>query len=196
MSMPLPGLQAQLKMTSIRSDRLDPHFKIPPDARPSAVLILLFPVSGAPHLVFIRRPEYGGVHSGQISFPGGKAEPSDRSSSATALRESWEETGVTIEKIVLLGALSQLYIPPSRFLVTPHVAYMTERPSFTRDPKEVEEILELPLDEFYNPENFREVSIKVRDDQIVRVPAYIIREQVIWGATAMMMSEFLEIARD
>ena len=192
---PLPGLEAQIRMTSIRNARLDPHFEVPKDARPSSVLILYYPLDNEPTVVFIRRPLYEGIHSGQISFPGGQAEPSDSSAADTALRESWEETGIRPDSVTLQGSITPLYIPPSRFLVTPFVGYSLSRPNFVRDPQEVDAILEIPLAKFYDPRNIREVDILIREGYSVHAPAYVIDEEVIWGATAMMFSEFLELAR-
>jgi 8-oxo-dGTP pyrophosphatase MutT (NUDIX family) len=190
---PLPGIVAQLKMTSIRNIRQDPHFTIPEDARASGVLLLLYPSGGQTKIVFIRRPDYGGVHSGQISFPGGQAEPGDITPAETALRESREEIGIVPGEVRILGQLSELYIPPSRFLVRPFVGYTKKTPAFVPDPAEVAEVLEFPLAGFFERDVVREQEIFIREDRVIKAPAYVINGHVIWGATAMIMSEFLEV---
>ena len=190
---PLPGLESQLKMTS-RQRLADGTIPAPPEnARPGSVLLLLYPVDDLPYIVFIKRPDYQGVHSGQVSFPGGQREKSDLSSFDTALRETQEEIGVETGQVTVMGKLTPLYIPPSNFIVTPVVGYIESRPVFRRDPKEVAEILELPLAEFNREANRRIITIRISDSYSIDAPCYCIGSNVIWGATAMMMSEFVDL---
>ena len=127
---------AKLKETHIE----DIH---PQDA---AVLLLIYPnENGEMHLVLVRRNQYKGPHSGQISFPGGKPEFQDNDLWSTALRETFEEIGISSNLVHLIRPLSKLYVPPSNFLITPFLAY-TEHPcEFKLDRKEVEKIIEIPL---------------------------------------------------
>jgi hypothetical protein len=142
------------------------------------------------------RPRYPGVHSGQISLPGGKVEPTDQDLAETALRESKEEIGVNPENIRLLGNLTNLYIPPSNFMVTPFVGYQSVRPVFKPDPSEVAEIIEVSLDSFLDNSIIRQKRMKLALGLTMKVPAYCIGSHVIWGATAMILSEFRVIIEE
>ena len=190
----LPGQEAQYLMVPqgrIRTELDEVKTKNP---KLAGVLLLLYPVNNFPHLVLMQRNSYPGVHSNQISFPGGKIEKSDLNIEATALRESHEEMGIIPAKVTVLGNLTQVYIPPSNFLVQPVVGFMQERPDFIPDLREVTEIIEVPLSEFDKAENLQNVKIDVRGQQ-VSVPAFVIRNKIIWGATAMILSEFLNLAK-
>lgn len=164
----------------------------PPDAVPSSVLILLFPAADGIRTVFIKRPRYDGVHSGQISLPGGKAEPGDPDTGYTALRETEEEIGVPAGEITLIGKLSELYIPPSNFLVTPWIGYVTFTPVFKPDPSEVDGLLEALIRDLADDRNVKEVLISVHGMEL-KAPAFVMHGEVIWGATAMILSEFREV---
>ncbi len=186
-----PGLDSQLKMAPLtRREEL----KVMSGSKPreSAVLVVFYPVDGKTHLVLMKRAKDESVHSAQISFPGGKKEYSDTNLEATALRESWEEIGLNPSEVTVIGQLSKLYIPPSNFDVFPFVGYCSERPHFVSN-HEVEKLLEVPLSELHNPMNRKEVQIHHRSGKTFEVPAYGILGETIWGATAMMISELLDI---
>jgi 8-oxo-dGTP pyrophosphatase MutT (NUDIX family) len=169
------------------------NFTIREDAQPSGVLILFYPVGNKIYTVFILRPTYEGVHSGQVSLPGGKQEPGDLDITETALREASEEIGVDSKEVQIIGKLTDLYIPPSNFLVTPVVGYSLSRPTFRIDPFEVEKIIEAELSLLlYNP-TIEQLKITVRDGMEIEAPAYIMDGNIIWGATAMIISELREI---
>lgn len=185
----LPGIAAQQRMAARVVPGPD---AVPPHARPSAVLSLLYPHEGELSLLFIRRTEDGHAHSGQISFPGGKQELSDADLRATALREAQEEVGVMSPDVQLLGALTQLYIPVSNFQVFPFVGFAAQRPVYHINKHEVDEIIEVPLSRLFLPEHKVVTHIRPasRPGLILKAPAYIPAEnQVIWGATAMILSE-------
>jgi len=191
---PLPGRDAQHKMAhGIRH-----RYKAPPtDARVACVLALLYPKDGEHHIVLIQRKSNNNKsdrHRGQISFPGGKQEEKDPSLEYVALREAEEEVNVNPEKVKLIGQLTELFIPVSNFLVYPFVGVTDERPNFQAQPSEVAAILEVPLRQLLDPQNIASTDIKI-DEHIIlkRVPYYNIQDKVIWGATAMMLSEFLTI---
>jgi len=190
---PLPGEVAQLKLEPLtrKAFEFDPKNLNP---KLSSVLILLFPENHKTKLTLIQRPQYDGVHSGQIAFPGGKKEDSDKSLLETALRETFEEIGVEPEKIKIIGKLSQLYIPPSNFLVEPFVGYTDIKPKFIADPVEVSEIIFVDLEELLNESSFQHKEIISRNLKI-KVPCYFINEKIIWGATSMILSEFLEVIK-
>jgi 8-oxo-dGTP pyrophosphatase MutT (NUDIX family) len=192
---PLPGQTAQLKMSSMVRIRELMNFIQPDNAVKSSVLVLLYPVDARINLVLMRRPDYTGVHSGQISLPGGKYEDSDESLIYTALREAREEIGIDPARVQILGQLTDLYIPPSNFIVTPVVGYLTSRPVFTPDPKEVANIIEITVDDLMNENNIQKKRMKLRNGITMMVPSYFIEGQIIWGATAMMLSEFRELVK-
>jgi 8-oxo-dGTP pyrophosphatase MutT (NUDIX family) len=192
----LPGKPAQLKMSSLA--RIRELIKLAPshDAVLSSVLILLYPYAGKIRLVLMLRPEYPGVHSGQISLPGGKSEDSDESVVFTALREAQEEIGIDPGSVQIIGRLTEMYIPPSNFIVTPVVGFQTRRPDFHADPKEVARIIEIDLDDLLDKENIKTKKIKLRPGFALKVPSYFIDGNIIWGATAMILSEFREISKE
>lgn len=167
----------------------------PKNPIPSSVLLILYPYRKEIYTVFILRPDYGGVHSGQISLPGGKKEPSDPDLQTTALRESYEEVGIVPEKVQVLGQLSDLYIPPSRFLVTPIIGCMETRPDFARDPAEVEEIIEVNIRDLFSEKAFQIKRHKVGMGMHIKAPAFVVDNYVIWGATAMILSEFNDMIK-
>lgn len=192
---PLPGKEAQYRMAGIRRiENLFPDADIT-KARPSGVLILFYPRDGKLFTVLIRRQVYNGVHSGQLGFPGGRKEPNDKDLTATALRESEEETGIHPDQVWIKGHLTELFIPPSNSLVLPSVGISLQRPAFQADPQEVAEIIEIPVQELLNPDaqTCKPVTAGYWNAE---VPCYAIRELIIWGATAMIISELLEILRE
>lgn len=158
------------------------------DARRAGVLVLCYPHQGQLTTLLIQRTADPGVHSGQVGFPGGSVEPGDRDLTATALREACEEVGVCGANLAILGQLNRVYIPPSRFLVTPVVAALSVRPAFRPNPAEVAGLLELPLVELLRPE-CKQVTQMHLAGIAFRVPYYDVSGQVVWGATALMLAE-------
>lgn len=190
----LPGTDVQWNMAA--SDRMLKDFpRVPgPDARPAAVLILLYPVDGEIHTVFMQRPDYVGFHGGQISFPGGKKEPSDKDIVETALREAAEETGVNTKKVSVLGTLTPLFIPVSNMVVTSVVGWSNNRPQFSHDPHEVVFLIEAELNHFLDPSVIMTKPMKLRGETY-EIKYFSYQGNVIWGATAMMFNELLEIVK-
>jgi len=186
---PLPGKSIQMMMAPEARENW-PEAK---DPIQSAILILLYPKSDQLHTVFIKRPEYPGIHSGQISFPGGRYETIDKTMMDTAIREAAEEIGVPANEITIWGQLTQLYIPVSNYIVYPYVGYLPYHPSWIIDPVEVSFIIEASLEALSNP------SIRKNEQwsfhNISRnVPFFAVQGHKIWGATAMILNEFLAIA--
>ena len=188
LSIELPGLEAQQLMA--------PEFRgendFMGDPIRAAVLALMYPVEEQVHLVFMKRNAYDGPHSAQVSFPGGAWEPEDGSLDNTALRETREELGITAE-IALLGSLTELYIPVSNFLVTPFVGWTGIVPDYDPDPSEVQYVIETTLEELLDPAN-RDTETMYRHGQNITAPFFRVGDEKIWGATAMMLSEFLQLA--
>jgi len=158
----------------------------------SAVLLLLYPKSGNWWTVFMKRHQYDGPHSGQISFPGGKKTIQDKTLLQTAIRETHEETGINLENSIIAGALTPLQIPVSGFIVHPFVAVADYIPEFNPDNNEVEYLIEVPLTELSKPSAIKSKQMLIRDIEL-NVPYFDIRNEVIWGATAMILSEFLQL---
>lgn len=191
----LPGASAHERMAHpVRKANLSPDLATVKNA---AVLMVLF--ENTPdnfHLIFIRRitTQSGDKHSGQIAFPGGKQDDTDRDLMYTALREAEEEIGIDLTQIDVLGPLTPIYISVSNFLVQPYLAYSWQVPTMVREEKEIDEICPLPLTAFANPETRQETQIQIANGIILNhVPCFNINGQIIWGATAMIMNEFLEI---
>ena len=192
----LPGREAQFRMANRNKVKRMQDINTPPDAGKASILILFYPYEINTRIVFMKRSEYDGVHSGQISFPGGRKEPSDRDDVHTALRESHEEIGVPEENVKVLGKLTKLYIPPSNFLVTPVVGCTENRPDFIPDPDEVAEIIEVDVDTLLSEKIMKNTRIQVGAGFQITAPAFCPDDYVIWGATAMILNELLVLIRD
>ena len=188
---PLPGQTAHDKMAS--EGRL--KFKMPSPnerTRESAVLILFYPSENQISIPLILRPQYDGVHGGQMAFPGGRVEKEDENLIRTAMREAQEEIGVRLTDIEVIGQLTKLFIPPSNFNVQPVIGYMNHKPDFYPDAREVDKVIEITLEEILNPEIIGRKILNIRGLEI-DAPFYQIQEHTVWGATAMMISELLTI---
>lgn len=156
----------------------------------AGVMAVFYPnTKGETTLVLILRKTYKGVHSNQVGFPGGKAETFDESIKHTALRETEEEVGLPQSEINVVKKLTKLYIPPSNFWVQPFIGYVEQTPVFTKEDAEVEAILEVPLKEFLADKSVITQRIDTSYGTMLDVPAFYLSEHVVWGATAMMLSE-------
>jgi len=157
----------------------------------AAVLIPLFlNAKGEPAILLTLRKTYPGVHSGQISFPGGKFEKNENSSVKVALREAKEEVGIDSKNVSIIGELSPLYIPPSHIIVFPILGYLEKLEPWEIQEREVEQTIELSISDFMEPSNKGILNVNV-GNQKKTVPSYNINGTEIWGATAMIISEFL-----
>lgn len=192
----LPGVEAHAHMAPLH--RKEERFKPAAlkNARQGAVLLLLYPHEHRLYLPLMQRPEYDGHHSGQISFPGGKQELKDADKIQTALREAREEMGIIPEEVELLGTLSELFIPPSNYLVLPVVGWVKQRPQFIPDPVEVAHIIETPLDLLLDSKTIQHTFQNLASGMRVKIPYFNVEERVVWGATAMILSEFLAVIRE
>jgi 8-oxo-dGTP pyrophosphatase MutT (NUDIX family) len=185
---PLPGKDAQYRMA--------PEFRGKPfseaKSRDAAVMICLFPGEDDLELVFIKRPDYEGPHGGQVSFPGGVYENTDTDLRDTAIRETREEIGIECPRSAVIGALTPLMIPVSGMKVHPYVAYLEKKPQFRTDAREVDFLIIAGLAELFEPSCIVKEKWKLHGTEMI-VPFYRVKGNVIWGATAMMLSEFLVI---
>jgi 8-oxo-dGTP pyrophosphatase MutT (NUDIX family) len=189
---PLPGQAAQFNMAPQPRPGAEMEETDHPGARQSSVLVLFYPYEETIYLPLILRPTYPGVHSDQVGLPGGGYEPQDGNLVQTALREAQEEIGVDSAQITVLGQLSKLYIRPSNNLVLPVVGWCAERPTFRPDPREVALLIEASLLEFLDPANLR-TEVWEFQNRTAHVPLFGIQNQVIWGATAMILGELLAL---
>jgi len=184
----LPGRGAHYEMSRFGRPMDAPH-----NARRAAVLILLYPANNDFNIVLIKRTSRypSDVHSGQVSLPGGSHDIADADLSFTAIRETEEEIGIPKNDIKLIGNLTSLYIPVSKFLVEPFIGVADYRPSFKVQESEVEYIIEMPITQLLDQNNLQQTDIKVSSELVLKeVPFFNISEHIVWGATAMILNEF------
>ncbi len=191
----LPGESAHNIMSPYK--RTTPK-EITEDANISAVLLLLYPKNNRVFFALIERSDYKGVHGGQISFPGGRNEPGE-SLKETAVREAEEEIGVKKEDIQVLGELTDVYISASNFVVTPFVGVLDYTPHFEAEKREVKQVLEVALDDLMDEQNVKtkKIEIKTYDKNklYIDAPYFSMNNKVVWGATAVILSEFKEVVK-
>lgn len=188
---PLPGLDAQLRMAPQPRVGWDP-LKFPDDARAAAALLLLYPHNDTVNITLTVRGSELRNHTGQVSFPGGRVDDGESIEQA-AVREANEEIGVEPGAIEILGRLTPLHIPVSRFVLHPVVGCAAMRPAFQRAEWEVARIIEAPLPLLYDPNTIkREFRSRVMNGQTIQVdvPFFDIDGEKVWGATAMVLAEF------
>lgn len=192
----LPALMAHAIMAPVeRLETLQNPIDAAKAPRTAAVLMLLYPKDGETHMVLIVRNTYKGVHSAQVAFPGGKYEETDPDFAYTALREAQEEVGVNPEVVELIKPFTPMYIPPSNFMVHPFLGVAKQELKFVPDPSEVARIIELPLAVFLDEAIVIETSLTTSYSTEINVPAFNIEETIVWGATAMMLSELKEVLK-
>lgn len=185
----LPGINAHRIMLPEGRNIPDNYLKETANSKQSAVFALLFQEEENINLLLTQRHQYEGKHSGQISFPGGKKEDTDEDLLHTAYRETFEEVGIEQNNIQLITPLSPLYIPVSNFYVQPYLGYLTELTSFKINEREVKSIIKFPIHFFSLPDIIKTKKIEASSGFFLTVPAYQLNENIIWGATAMMLSE-------
>lgn len=191
----LPGQDAQIEMAPKPVDGGELRdMNPPPEVNQSSVLVLLFPNEDGELELTLTLRTNDIDHGGQISFPGGRADD-EESPVETALREAKEEIGITPDEVDIIGTLSDLYVSNSKNLVTPVVGYMPYRPAFEINPLEVEEVFAVELDSLLHKKN-----LTVEDWNLhtytYKVPYWDIHRVPLWGATAMMLNELLELIRE
>ncbi|MCX2742383.1 CoA pyrophosphatase [Mangrovivirga sp. M17] len=195
---PLPGRSAQLEMSARFDENLaEKYFNPGRDAKMGGVMVLFYPEDdGTISLPLMLRPEYPGVHSGQISLPGGKQEPGDKNLIETAIRETEEEIGVNSSDINILGNLSELFIFASNFLVIPSIGYLDYKPDFVPEEGEVEKIIPFPVKSLIDPETVKTTNIQAARGIRLHAPYFDVEGHIVWGATAMMLSELRTILKN
>ena len=192
----LLSTDAHAKMAPLeRISYLNEENYIDKNPRKAAVLMLFYPKNEVTHLALIVRNSYPGVHSSQIGFPGGKVEEFDADLEETALRETHEEVGIHPEKIKIIKSFSEIYIPPSNFLVAPFMGISHEELTFIPDLDEVKRVLEFSIADFLDENSITKVKMSTSYATDIEVPAFMVDKYVVWGATAMMMSELKEVLK-
>ncbi len=196
LSAPLPGREAQFKMAfAHRVEELRRRLSPPDNAKTACVLLSLWQEAGVWHTALIRRTENPrDRHSGQISFPGGRHDLGDGTFAYTALREANEEIGIVPEQVEVLGEMTDLYIPVSNFVVRPFIGLLQAPPAFQLQPGEVEQVFSPSLAYFQDPASRSTADVVVGQEFVVKeVPCFMVENRPVWGATAMILSEFLEL---
>tara|TARA_B100000795_G_scaffold64860_1_gene43928 strand:+ start:861 stop:1487 length:627 start_codon:yes stop_codon:yes gene_type:complete len=191
----LGGLDAQFKLApelrlKYNTDKIKAN-----NPRLASVLVLFYPNENN-EITFLltERASYKGTHSAQISFPGGKVDITDINMEATALREALEEVGVHVMPTQVFKEITPVYIPPSNFLATPFLAFVSEKPKFSIN-YEVQNIIEVLLEDLLNESSLSKVNLTTSYMHNVDVPCFKLNGYVVWGATAMMLSEIKELLK-
>jgi 8-oxo-dGTP pyrophosphatase MutT (NUDIX family) len=189
----LPGIDAHNKMLppGRRLKTIDSELS---SVKQSSVLLLLFPEGDRLYICLMKRPSTMKDHPGQVSFPGGKIEKYDVSAEITALREAQEEVGIDPSSIEVLGKLSDLFVEVSKFSIQPFLAWSDQKPAFSVNSGEVEELILLPLDNYLNEDIISETELQTVTGML-SVKFYPYNGQIIWGATAMILTELIDILK-
>ncbi|MCK5780978.1 MAG: CoA pyrophosphatase [Flavobacteriales bacterium] len=186
----LPGEDSQFKMVPSIRPRISREEINKTNPTLASVMLLVYPDEvGNCNFVLIQRKEYNGAHSAQISLPGGKLEMGESSIDA-ALRETYEEIGVKPDGIEIIASLTNVWVSPSKFLVSPYIGVLKEKPLFVKDSYEVDEILEVGIKEFFDDSCIVEEMVNSSYVKDLIVPAFRLNGKIVWGATAMILNEF------
>lgn len=197
-NIPLPAEASQFKMSPpFRRELINEYRQKMKYAKRAGVLALFYPNNvQETHLVLILRKTYKGVHSAQIGFPGGKYEDDDKTLMATALRETQEEIGIAKQQVEVVKQMTEVYIPPSNFYVQPYIGITTKTPIFIKQDEEVEDVIEVPLTHFLDDSKVVTKSVTTSYTVKVKVPAFELNGHIVWGATAMMLSEIKDVLKE
>lgn len=193
---PLPAYDAHSRMASSLNNLHNFSFKHTKPPRQSGVLAMLYFKDGEIYTALMKRAEDGYTHSGQISFPGGGMEPFDANLHHTALRETEEEFGVNRNLVTVIGNLSELYIPVSNNLVLPTIGSLSAPPVFVPNAAEVAQIIEVPISYLLDKTIVKRTTITVKNGIQIDAPYFDVFGHIVWGATAMMLSELLQIVEE
>ncbi len=192
----LPSIASHIKMAPLeRVKSLQEPIYSSLTAKKAAVMMLFYPKESETHLVLIKRNAYPGVHSSQIAFPGGKVDPEDVDFRQTALRETFEEIGISEDKISVVKDFTPLYIPPSDFLVYPFMGVCSTEIEFVLQQEEVAGIIEVPLITLLDDAIISNKILDTSYAKSLEVPVFEIEEHIVWGATAMMLSELKDVLK-
>lgn len=193
---PLGGLTAQFKLAPEMRLPVAASFLKSHNPKKAAVLSLFFPNSNNETCFLLTlRANYNGVHASQISFPGGKLDASDTCLKQTALRETFEETGIEQSSVTIFKQMTDVYIPPSNFLVTPFLGFINYTPTFKIN-YEVAQVVTVSINDFFKDSCISKQKITTSNSKNLEVPCFVLNNFTVWGATAMMLSEIREIFKN
>ncbi|WP_370087689.1 CoA pyrophosphatase [Ekhidna sp.] len=196
LQMPMPGTVAHDKMKPKMANGAPLRMKHATPPRKGGVLILLFEENGVAHFPLIQRPNYEGIHSGQMALPGGRYEHTDQDQFQTALRETEEEIGVSRDNVEIIGSLSEFFVAASNYMVLPVIGKIDHRPDFIPEPREVDDIVTPPVHHLIEPQRLKKKEMIVRNGYKLESPYFDLEGRTVWGATAMMLSELVEILKE
>lgn len=192
---PLGGLTSQFKLAPELRTKFSQELIDSKNPKKAAVLALFYPDdSNQTRFLLTQRASYNGTHSAQVSFPGGKIEEKDLNLQETALRETYEEVGVASNTVKVIRQLSDSYIPPSNFLVTPFLGIATKKPSFIPN-NEVANLIEVLMSDLLNDNNLTSKEMETSYMKNIDVPCFKLNNYIVWGATAMMLSEIKDLLK-
>lgn len=190
----LPGESAHQEAMPVNRPFSSNALKDAINYRESAVSIVLYSENDKLKSILIQRPEYDGVHSKQIAFPGGKKDPTDSDLIHTAIRECSEEINVHLNRNQLLGELTPVFIPVSQFLVQPYIFYIDDKPRTFPEVREVDEIIHFNISDLLNSQVLKYQDMQFKDGIIRKgIPYYSVEKKIVWGATAMMLAELRQM---
>lgn len=190
----MPGWKAQSLMAPAARLSNEAYLIQNPEHKSGSVLLLLFNEKDTAKFIMIERTDVG-VHSGQVGLPGGKFETSDETLVATALRETNEEIGVDINSVSMIGQLSELYIPVSKYRVQPFVGFVHSKPQLNPNPEEVKSVIIADAGDFLNDSIVSRKEFKTSYG-LLEAPYYAYGNFEIWGATSMILSEFIFLLKN
>jgi 8-oxo-dGTP pyrophosphatase MutT (NUDIX family) len=188
----LPGIEAHKKFYPLRFEQIEK----PDEVKLSAVGVHLFEKETELCFILIERSEYDGHHSKQIAFPGGKKEIFDKDLEETARRESIEEINIHMKNAKLIGQITPVYIPVSNFEVYPFLYWHEQVPSYDSSSLEVNDIFIVNCSDLLNDDNLSESDIEIsKNSKLKKVPCFRLQNKIVWGATALILSEIREILK-
>ena len=187
LSQALPGSVSHMKMLPLNRE-LMASYEDQSRIKHSSVLLLLYIDNQELNVCLIKRPEHMKHHAGQIALPGGRIEKGE-TAIETALRETWEEIGITSDQIEILGSLSELFVQVSRFQIHPFVGWLDKKPEFVINKNEVEKTISFPVKLINNSDEVELHTIS----GLLKVPCVQFEDEIIWGATGMILSEFSDV---
>ena len=191
----LGGLESQFRLAPKMRLNYNEEKIAARNPKKAAVLALFYPnKNGETCFLLTQRASYKGTHSAQISFPGGKIEKSDKNLRETALRETFEEVGVSSKNINIIREITDVYIPPSNFLATPFMAFVEEKPVLTIN-HEVDHTFDVLLKDLLDDNNISSINITTSYAKNIDVPCFKLNDYIVWGATAMMLNEIKELLK-
>ena len=189
----LGGIEVQLLLAPSYRKRMEWEWANVENSIKAAVLILFFPdPNGEIRFLLTKRATYKGHHSNQISFPGGKKDKNDNTLLETALRETKEEVGIEITKKQIIKQLTDVYIPPSNFVVTPFLGILDKTPVFNLN-YEVEITITPTLSQLLDDTTLKTSSVTTTKGETIQTPSFVFNSEIVWGATAMMLSELKKV---